>query len=95
MQKIYLKNDQADFLIQIISEDNVRRAFQDSKNTTEKNSNTVVVNLEKSQIELILDDLTQHLVSFGFDQTEQINGFGLEIEEFIDKFSRAYYSDEV
>lgn len=91
-QKMLFSRAEINFIIKIISDDAVKDSFVDSGNNAKLKGDNVVVDFEKSQLESILNDLTENLVSSGFDQAGNINSFGAEIEDYIDKFSRAYYS---
>lgn len=46
----------------------------------------------KSYLKSILDDLSNRLINEGFDENDEPNTLGIEIEHNIDIISRAFYS---
>lgn len=76
----------------------VRRSFPENVTAAlmrkEVSSGKIRLSLSNDEIDIILDSLSNQLMSEGLDEDGEINASGIYIEMLIDKFSNVFYTKD-
>lgn len=89
MDKIKLKQKQIMFLLNNLSNKELKLKLDNALENAKKNQSTnrILISFSNNEKTIMLDELTYLLTSIGLDDEETINQQGLIIEDIIDLFT--------